>query len=80
VQEIPVRRALFNTTRCLALFFEDNWSNGEEDETRISYLGFKGDFMKLSKEPINFLYEAAANPGDHKKIVGTDEAMGTQIQ
>jgi hypothetical protein len=80
IQEIPVKRAFFNTTRSLALFFEDNWGDGEEDETRISYLGFKGDFMKLSKEPISFLYEAAANPSDHKSIVGTREGVGRGIQ
>jgi hypothetical protein len=38
VQEIGVKRSKFGTTRSLTLFFEDNWSNGEEDETRISYL------------------------------------------
>ncbi|KAF2682206.1 DUF1000-domain-containing protein [Lentithecium fluviatile CBS 122367] len=80
IQEIPVKRAYFNTTRSLALFFEDNWGNGDEDETRISYLGFKGDFMKLSKEPISFLYEAAANPSDHKTIVGTREGVGRSVQ
>lgn len=80
VQEIPVKRAFFNTTRSLALFIEDNWSGGDEDETRISYLGFKGDFMQLSKEPISFLYEAAANPSDHKSIVGTAEGVGRSVQ
>lgn len=80
VQEIPVKRAYFNTTRSLALFFEDNWSGGEEDVTRISYLAFKGDFMKLNKEPVSVLYEAAANPQDHKAIVGTDMGVGRQIQ
>ncbi|KAF2650577.1 DUF1000-domain-containing protein [Lophiostoma macrostomum CBS 122681] len=80
VQEIPVKRAFFNTTRSLALFFEDNWGDGEEDVTRISYLAFKGDFMKLNKEPVNVLYEAAANPGDHKAIVGTGQGVGRSIQ
>ncbi|PSN61748.1 DUF1000-domain-containing protein [Corynespora cassiicola Philippines] len=80
VQEIPVKRAYFNTTRSLALFFEDNWSGGDEDETRISYLGFKGDFMKLNKEPVSVLYEASANPADHKAIVGTGEGVGRSIQ
>lgn len=70
IQEVPVKRALFNTTRSLDLFFEDNWGQGEEDETRISYLGFKGEWMKLSREPVNFLYEAAANPKDHKLASG----------
>lgn len=80
VQEIPVKRAYFNTTRSLALFFEDNWSGGEEDETVISYLAFKGDFMKLNKEPVSVLYEAAANPSDHKNIVGIGQGVGRSIQ
>jgi hypothetical protein len=80
VQEIPVKRAHFNTTRTLTLFFEDNWSNGDEDETRISYLGFKGDFMKLNKEPVSFVYEAAANPSDHKMVAGVKEGLGRSIQ
>jgi len=36
--------------------------------------------MKLSKEPISFLYEAAANPSDHKNVVGTKEGLGRSIQ
>ena len=80
VQEIPVKRVHFNSTRSLALFFEDNWSAGEEDETRISYLAFKGDFMKLNKEPVSVLYEAAANPADHKAIAGVKERVGRGIQ
>jgi hypothetical protein len=80
VQEIPVKRVHFNSTRNLALFFEDNWSNGEEDETRITYLAFKGDFMKLNKEPVSVLYEAAANPADHKAIAGVKEGLGRGVQ
>lgn len=72
----PVKRVHFNNTRSLALFFEDNWSQGEEDETRITYLAFKGDFMKLNKEPVSVLYEAAANPADHKAIAGVKEGLG----
>ncbi|KAL9092308.1 MAG: hypothetical protein Q9165_004482 [Trypethelium subeluteriae] len=70
VQSIPVKRALFNTTQKLTLFFPDNFGDGEEEVTRISYLGFKGEYMKLNKEPVNFLYEAAANPSDHQPIQG----------
>jgi len=79
IQEYPVKRALFSTTRNLTLFFEDNWGHGEEDVTRISYLAFKGDFMKLSKEPISFLYEAAANPRDHANVAGTGLGVGSEI-
>ncbi|KAF1350596.1 DUF1000-domain-containing protein [Lizonia empirigonia] len=80
VQEIPVKRVHFNSTRSLALFFEDNWSQGDEDETRITYLAFKGDFMKLNKEPVSVLYEAAANPADHKAIARVKEGVGRGIQ
>ncbi|KAL5117863.1 hypothetical protein ACEQ8H_004181 [Pleosporales sp. CAS-2024a] len=77
VQEIPVKRALFNTTRSLALFFEDNWSGGDDDVTRLTYLAFKGDFMRLNTEPVSVLYEAAANPADHKSMVGVGEGVGS---
>ncbi|KAK4251675.1 PITH domain-containing protein [Corynascus novoguineensis] len=70
VQELPVRRARFNAVRRLTLFFPDNFGDGEEDVTRISYIGFKGEWMQLGRAPANILYEAAANPGDHK-IKGT---------
>ncbi|KAF1817079.1 DUF1000-domain-containing protein [Eremomyces bilateralis CBS 781.70] len=79
IQEHPVKRVLFNSTRQLGLFFEDNFSGGDEDETVITYLAFKGDFMKLNKEPVSFLYEAAANPSDHTPIVGTKQGMGSDI-
>lgn len=85
VQEIPVKRVLFNTTRALALFFEDNWSMGteeeEEEETRVGYLAFKGDFLKLSREAVSVLYESAANPKDHQiGGVGVGEGVGRSIQ
>ncbi|KAK0875383.1 hypothetical protein LTR87_010781 [Friedmanniomyces endolithicus] len=79
VQEVPVKRALFNTVRSLDLFFEDNWGQGEEEVTRVSYIGFKGEWMKLSREPVNFLYEAAANPADHKMVSGVGARLGSGI-
>ncbi|KAK0940778.1 hypothetical protein LTR29_007659 [Friedmanniomyces endolithicus] len=79
IQEVPVKRALFNTVRSLDLFFENNWGQGEEDVTRVSYIGFKGEWMKLSREPVNFLYEAAANPADHKMVSGVGARLGSGI-
>jgi hypothetical protein len=70
VADIPLNRALWNGTTSINLFFEDNHSAGEEDVTRIGYLGFKGDFMALNREAVSVLYEAAANPKDHKVIQG----------
>jgi hypothetical protein len=79
IQPLTVQRAKFSTTRSLTLFFEDNWGQGDEDVTRISYIAFKGDFMQLNKEPVSFLYEAAANPSDHQKIAGTNIGVGYQL-
>ncbi|KAK4111202.1 DUF1000-domain-containing protein [Canariomyces notabilis] len=79
VQELPVRRARFNAVRRLTLFFPDNFGEGEEDVTRISYVGFKGEWMQLGRAPANIMYEAAANPSDHK-IKGTSvNQMGSGI-
>lgn len=46
--------------------------------TRIGYIGFKGQFMALNREPISFLYEAAANPGDHVAIPGLSD-LGNRV-
>ncbi|SPO03883.1 related to thioredoxin-like protein [Cephalotrichum gorgonifer] len=66
VQELPVKRAKFSSVQRLALFFEDNFSEGEEDVSRVGYLGFKGEWMALGRAPREIIYEAAANPSDHK--------------
>ncbi|KAJ9132641.1 60S ribosomal protein L3 [Pleurostoma richardsiae] len=79
VQELPVRRARFARVQRLALFFPDNFGDGDEDVTRIAYLGFKGEWMQLGRAPANILYEAAANPSDHA-VKGTDiNQMGSHI-
>ena len=69
VQDVPVKRALFNNTYSLTLFVEDSFG---DDVTEIFYLGFKGDFTKLNRQPVEVLYEKAANPKDHASIVGTE--------
>jgi hypothetical protein len=79
VQDILVKRALFGKVQSLTLFFVDNHGQGEEDVTRISYLGFKGEWMQLGRAPTNILYEAAANPADHA-IKGTAvNKMGSNL-
>ncbi|KAB8075032.1 PITH domain-containing protein [Aspergillus leporis] len=76
VFELPLNRAHWNATTSITLFFEDNWSSGEEDATKVSYVGFKGQFMALNREPVSFLYEAAANPSDHVTIPGMSGVGG----
>lgn len=81
IQELPVKRAKFGKVQRLTLFFPDNFDDDDDDEevTRMSYLGFKGEWMQLGRAPTNILYEAAANPGDHK-VKGTDvNQMGSGV-
>ncbi|TGO33501.1 hypothetical protein BHYA_0243g00170 [Botrytis hyacinthi] len=76
IQDIGVKRALFGKVQNLTLFVEDNHG---EDISRICYMGFKGDWMQLGKAPTNIIYEAAANPNDHK-VKGTSlNQMGSNI-
>ncbi|KAK3321450.1 PITH domain-containing protein [Cercophora scortea] len=72
IQELAVKRARFSAVRRLSLFFSDNFGDGDEDVTRISYVGFRGEWMQLGRAPQNILYEAAANPSDHT-VKGTEE-------
>lgn len=57
----------------------DNFGHGEEDVTRISYVGFKGDFQQLGRAPQNIIYEAAANPSDHKVKGTSANKMGSKL-
>jgi hypothetical protein len=76
IQDIAVKRALFGKVQSLTLFVDDNYG---DDVSRMSYLGFKGDWMQLGRAPTNILYEAAANPNDHK-IKGTSvNQMGSRL-
>lgn len=76
IQDIGVKRALFGKVQNLTLFVEDNYG---EDVSRICYLGLKGDWMQLGKAPTNILYEAAANPSDHKVKGTSANQMGSNI-
>ncbi|ORY47027.1 DUF1000-domain-containing protein, partial [Rhizoclosmatium globosum] len=46
------------------------WKRVNDDVTRITYIGLKGEWTPVNKDPIIAIYEAAANPADHKKIQG----------
>lgn len=79
IQEFAVKRAKFGQVRRLALFFPDNFGDGDEDVTRISYIGFKGEWMQLGRAPTNIIYESAANPADHALKGTASNQMGSNI-
>ena len=77
IQEMPVKRALFGNTYNISLFIEDNFG---DDVSRIFWIGFKGEFTNITREPVEVLYEKAANPKDHTLIQGVGDmaAHGTR--
>lgn len=77
--EVPVKRQLFNNVHSLTLFFEDNQSEGDEDVTQLTYLGFKGSWAPLNRKAVEVMYEAAANPADHKVGGVRGENLGGQM-
>ncbi|KAI0378328.1 DUF1000-domain-containing protein [Hypomontagnella monticulosa] len=76
IQELPVRRALFGKVQRVALFFEDNFGH---DVTRISYVGFRGEWMQLGRAPSHILYEAAPNPNDHAVKGANVNQLGSRL-
>ena len=70
-----MKRALFGNTYGLTLFFKESFG---AESTEIFYIGFKGVFMALNRDPIEVLYERAANPKDHTPIVGLNDMAGSR--
>ena len=73
------RAAKFAGVQSLTLHFPGNTSDGEEDTTRVYYIGLRGkaapvsgslrlltDPLQLPERPGIILYESAARPTDHK--------------
>lgn len=67
IVEYAFNRAHFSNVTALTLFVQDN--HGAET-TKITYIGLRGQFQSpLGRAPVVTLYEAAANPRDHKNVV-----------
>jgi len=79
VVEYPTRMAKFNNVRSVTLFFPGNF--GGDEETVLTYLGFKGEFEELKQDPIVTLYELNANPADHPQVTAKEfSQFGRNIQ
>ena len=42
-------------------------------ETRIHFIGIKGEFTERKREAVIAVYEARAVPSDHQKVAGTEQ-------
>ncbi|KAI9101655.1 galactose-binding domain-like protein [Phlyctochytrium arcticum] len=75
IAEYGTRVAKFTNVRNLVLYFPENFG---DDVTRIYYIGLKGEWSEIKKDPIITSYELAANPADHK--TKSNIFMGAMIQ
>ncbi|KAI8354156.1 galactose-binding domain-like protein [Blakeslea trispora] len=76
VVEYGVKVTKFSNIRNITLFFPENFG---EDVSIIRYIGFKGEWSEMKRDPIITIYEASANPADHK-IPGSTNTMGHSVQ
>ncbi|ORX56815.1 DUF1000-domain-containing protein [Hesseltinella vesiculosa] len=76
VAEYQTRITKFTNVRNLTLFFPDNFGG---DTSIIRFLGFKGEWTEMKRDPIITVYEANANPADHK-IPGAENTMDHSVQ
>lgn len=63
IAEYAVSRAAFSNITSLTMYISENYG---EDTTKILYIGLRGEWTQMSKNPVITIYEAAANPKDHK--------------
>ncbi|KAJ3212358.1 hypothetical protein HDU67_003875 [Dinochytrium kinnereticum] len=68
IPEYPTKIAKFSNVRNLTLFFPTNFG---DDASRITYIGLKGEWTEVKRDPIITLYELAPNPADHQKLKGS---------
>jgi len=62
VVEYNTRISKMTNVRNVSLYFPMNFGN---DTTRLTYIGLKGEWTEIRNDPV-VLYEATANPADHK--------------
>lgn len=72
IVEYSVNRAKFSNMTSLVMYIPENYG---DDCTKIVYIGLRGEWTKLSKSPVIAMYEAAANPKDHKNLVPGDNIV-----
>ena len=61
---INMNRAPFTNITALTLFFPGN--HGDEEETKIAYIGMQGDHTHGQRMAVNATYELIATPNDDK--------------
>ncbi|KAI9319097.1 galactose-binding domain-like protein [Dichotomocladium elegans] len=70
VIEYATRITKFTNVRSITLFFPENFG---ADTSIIKFIGFKGEWTEIKRDPIITVYEANANPADHKTPSGENK-------
>ncbi|KAJ3349688.1 hypothetical protein HDU91_006361 [Kappamyces sp. JEL0680] len=80
--EYPTKITKFSSVRNVTLYISANFGG---DTTEIAYIGFKGEYTAVNRDPVITNYEVsvaglmsqlAANPADHKTSAGADLGNG----
>lgn len=70
--EYHLPRSSFSGCESLTFFFEDNWSQDEDDLTQLYYMEIRGEVTGALRPdnavPLMTVYESAPNPLDHSKL------------
>mmetsp|Transcript_17830 Transcript_17830/g.50214 ORF Transcript_17830/g.50214 Transcript_17830/m.50214 type:complete len:213 (+) Transcript_17830:48-686(+) len=61
--DYPTSVAKWHGCQSITFFIENNFGS---ETTCIAYIGLKGSFAKISKAPVNVVYEAKPQPKDHE--------------
>lgn len=70
IAEYSLNRAHFSNVSSLTVYISENYG---EETTKILYLGLRGECTNANtKAPVITLYEAAANPKDHKNMIAEE--------
>lgn len=73
--EYQTKTTSFTNVRSITMYFTSSFGG---EKCKITYIGLKGEFTAINRDPVVTLYEVASNPADHK-LKGASEEMGRSI-
>lgn len=66
IVEFALNRAQLSNVTSVTLHVPTNYGG---ETTALTYIGLRGDWKELNRAPVVTMYEAAANPADHRNIL-----------
>ncbi|PRT53590.1 PITH domain-containing protein 1 [Wickerhamiella sorbophila] len=72
IVEYALNRAQLSNVTSITLHIPSNYG---AETSAMTYIGLRGDFKELNRAPVVTMYEAAANPADHRNILKDAEQL-----